>query len=76
MWQIAASGRNLYATVDSTVAKDLEAHAGELGAIAQRWFEVMGDCGDDVRELLNDGPSDRMCRERGIRLRQRLHSSR
>ena len=30
MWQIAASGRNLYATVDSTVAKDLEAHAGEL----------------------------------------------
>ena len=32
MWQIAASGRNLYATVDSTVAKELEAHAGELGA--------------------------------------------
>jgi len=30
-------------------------HAGELGAIAQRWFEVMRDCGDDVRELLHDG---------------------
>ena len=30
-------------------------HAGELGAIAQRWFEVMRDCGQDVRELLHDG---------------------
>jgi len=30
-------------------------HAGELGAIAQRWFEVMRDCGDDVRELSHDG---------------------
>ncbi len=28
---------------------------GELAAIAQRWFEVMRDCGDDVRELLHDG---------------------
>jgi hypothetical protein len=31
------------------------AHTGELGAIAQRWFEVMRNCGDDVRELLHDG---------------------
>ena len=30
-------------------------HAGELGAIAQRWFAAMRDCGDDVRELLHDG---------------------
>jgi len=30
-------------------------HEGQLGAIAQRWFEVMRDCGDDVRELLHDG---------------------
>lgn len=30
-------------------------HAGDLGAIAQRWFEVMRRCGDDVRELLHDG---------------------
>ena len=29
-------------------------HAGELGAIAQRWFETMRDCGDDVREVLHD----------------------
>ena len=30
-------------------------HSGELGAIARRWFEVMRDCGEDVRELLHDG---------------------
>lgn len=30
-------------------------HSGELGAIAQRWFEIMRDCGEDVRELLHDG---------------------
>lgn len=30
-------------------------HAGDLGAIAQRWFEVMRRCGDEVRELLHDG---------------------
>jgi hypothetical protein len=30
-------------------------HSSELGAIAQRWFEVMRHCGDDVRELLHDG---------------------
>lgn len=30
-------------------------HRGALGAIAQRWFEAMRACGDDVRELLHDG---------------------
>ncbi len=30
-------------------------HPGELGAIAQRWFEVVRNCGDDVLELLHDG---------------------
>ena len=30
-------------------------HSGDLGAIAQRWFGVMRNCGDDVRELLHDG---------------------
>jgi hypothetical protein len=29
--------------------------SGELRAIAQRWFEVIRNCGDDVRELLHDG---------------------
>jgi hypothetical protein len=33
----------------------MKEHAGELGAIAQRWFEVMRECGDEVRELLHDG---------------------
>jgi hypothetical protein len=27
---------------------------GELGKIAQRWFDVMRDQGEDVRELLHD----------------------
>src|SRR5215467_15273277 len=39
--------------------RDIEAwmreHDDELGAIAQRWFEVMRACGDDVREVLHDG---------------------
>jgi hypothetical protein len=30
-------------------------HAGELGSMAHRWFEVMRSCGDEVRELLHDG---------------------
>ena len=30
-------------------------HTDELGAIAKRWFEVIRDCGDDVREVLHDG---------------------
>src|SRR2546423_1177308 len=30
-------------------------HSSELGSIAQRWFEIMRGCGDDVRELLHDG---------------------
>jgi hypothetical protein len=30
-------------------------HSGALGAIARRWFDVIRECGDDVRELLHDG---------------------
>jgi len=30
-------------------------HSGELGIIAQEWFEVMRACGEDVGELLHDG---------------------
>lgn len=30
-------------------------HPGELGEIARRWFEVMRECGADVREVLHDG---------------------
>ena len=37
------------------VANWMQEHPGQLGEIAQRWFEVMRACGDDVRELLHDG---------------------
>lgn len=33
----------------------LHERAGELGDIAHRWFDVMRNCGDEVRELLHDG---------------------
>jgi hypothetical protein len=40
---------------DPAVSAWMQAHPGELGAIAQHWFEVIRSCGDDVRELLHDG---------------------
>jgi hypothetical protein len=40
---------------DPAIEVWMREHSGELQAIAQRWFEVMRDCGDDVRELLHDG---------------------
>ena len=40
---------------DPAVEVWMREHSGELGAIAQRWFEVMRDCGSDVRELIHDG---------------------
>lgn len=30
-------------------------HPTELGAIARQWFEVIRQCGSDVRETLHDG---------------------
>ena len=40
---------------DPAIKGWMKEHAGELGAIAQNWFEVMRNCGDEVRELLHDG---------------------
>jgi hypothetical protein len=40
---------------DPAIEVWMQEHPGELGAIAQRWFEVLRQCGDDVRELLHDG---------------------
>ena len=40
---------------DPAIKVWMHEHAGELGTIARRWFEVMRSCGDDVRELLHDG---------------------
>lgn len=40
---------------DRAIDAWMQRHAGPLGAIAYRWFEVMRKCGDEVRELLHDG---------------------
>ena len=40
---------------DPAIEAWMKKHAGELGAIAHQWFEVMRKCGDEVRELLHDG---------------------
>jgi hypothetical protein len=40
---------------DPAVEGWMREHAGELGAIARRWFEVMRGCGTDVGEVLHDG---------------------
>lgn len=40
---------------DSTIDAWMKDHEGELGSIAQEWFEAMRACGDEVRELLHDG---------------------
>ena len=40
---------------DPAVDVWLSRQAGELGGLAQRWFEVMRGCGDEVRELVHDG---------------------
>jgi hypothetical protein len=40
---------------DPAIEAWMHEHSGALGEIAQRWFEVMRACGDDVRELLHDG---------------------
>jgi len=40
---------------DPAIDAWMKEHAGELGAIAHEWFEMMRKCGDEVRELLHDG---------------------
>ena len=40
---------------DPAIDAWMKEHAGEFGAIAHRWFEVMRNCGDEVLELLHDG---------------------
>ena len=46
---------------DGTVPHDpaidlwLKEREGNLGDIAKKWFEVMRQCGDEVREVLHDG---------------------
>ena len=40
---------------DPAINAWMKEQAGELGAIARHWFDVMRKCGDEVRELLHDG---------------------
>lgn len=40
---------------DPAIRAWMNEHSGELGEIARHWFDVIRDCGDDVRELLHDG---------------------
>jgi len=40
---------------DPAINAWMRQHPGELGAIAHHWFEVMRNCGDEVRELMHDG---------------------
>lgn len=40
---------------DPAIAEWMKKHPGELGATARDWFNVMRNCGDEVRELLHDG---------------------
>jgi len=40
---------------DPAIETWLRQQPDELGELARHWFEVMRECGDDVRELLHDG---------------------
>ncbi len=40
---------------DPSIDAWMQRHQGPLGAIAHHWFEVMRQCGDEVRETLHDG---------------------
>ena len=40
---------------DPAIDAWMKKNRGELGAIAQQWFEEMRKCGDEVRELMHDG---------------------
>lgn len=40
---------------DATIDAWLKEKPAELGSIAQKWFSVMRECGDDVLELIHDG---------------------
>ncbi len=40
---------------DPAIDAWMQQHRGELGIIAHRWFQIMRNCGDEVRELVHDG---------------------
>ena len=40
---------------DPAIDAWMKKHDNHLGAIAREWFEVMRNCGDEVREVYHDG---------------------
>ena len=40
---------------DPAIEAWMNNHRGELGDLARQWFQVMRNCGDEVREVLHDG---------------------
>ena len=40
---------------DPAIGVWMKRHPGALGTIAEQWFGIMRQCGDEVRELLHDG---------------------
>ena len=40
---------------DPAITAWMDEHSGELGATARQWFDVIRECGHDVRELMHDG---------------------
>ena len=40
---------------DPAIEAWLDERPGPLGRLARQWFEVMRECGEEVRELLHDG---------------------
>jgi hypothetical protein len=40
---------------DATIDAWLKEKPPELGSMAQKWFSIMRECGDDVLELIHDG---------------------
>jgi len=53
--------REQFLRFNGTVERDpaidawMKEHRGELGNLAHEWFEVMRNCGDEVREIFHDG---------------------
>lgn len=39
---------------DPAIDRWMKKHPPDLGAIAREWFELMRNCGDEVRELMHD----------------------
>ena len=40
---------------DPAITAWMNKHPGELGVIARHWFNIIRQCGNDVRELMHDG---------------------